>query len=243
MTIVNCWFWNAMTIGEESWLFNLASFWASIVTIGGVGIVGLYYLKSRISKKCQKKILLDLIRHVFVNCAIIEIIRLRISEENNCRPADGVLSRFAFLDSDTDLGKFSVSSKNFDEIHSACLSMRNYNVSAVVAERHNSSKDCSYEQRIADLDELFDRGVAVTKKLISLANKMKFNIKVEDIKDKFGDDFEKRKQGMYPNVVLGKTVPLRNKFMNHAYYDEHGLGNLLERNMRVRASTFGFVEV
>lgn len=61
--------WAAMTSGQSP-VFNFVSFLASAVTIGGIGAVGVYYYKSRVSRKCQEMILLDLVRHVFVNCAI-----------------------------------------------------------------------------------------------------------------------------------------------------------------------------
>lgn len=229
--------WTAMTSGRSQ-VFNLVSFLASAVTIFGVIGVVYHYFRIRVSRKCQEMILLDLVRHVFVNCAIIEIIRVKLAQDRGCRPADGVLQRFAFLDNDMDLGRFSVTSANFDKIHSACLSMRNYNVSAMVAERHNADGSCSCEQRIADLDELFDRGVAVTKKLIGLAEKMRLNVKVGMIRSRSGVE---QKDGMYRFCICYEDIPERRRFKNHSYYDDNGLGDLLDRNIVARASTFGFV--
>lgn len=229
-------------LSGQSELFNLVSFLASAVTIGGIGAVGLYYYKSRVSRKCQEKILLDLVRHVFVNCAIIEIIRVKLAQDPGCWPADGVLQRFAFLDNDMDLGRFSVTSANFDKIHSACLSMRNYNVSAMVAERHNADGSCSCEQRIADLDELFDRGVAVTKKLIDLAEELKLDVSIPVISEYLEASLSKSDRGMYDTVVDRKDIMTRQCFQNHSFFDDKGLYELMDRCIVVKASTIRIVK-
>ena len=48
---------------------------ASLVTIAGAFLLGYEYYRRQVSKKCQKRIILDLIRHLMVNNAIIEVIK------------------------------------------------------------------------------------------------------------------------------------------------------------------------
>lgn len=234
-------FWQSITT-EDTILFNFISFLASFVTIGGVLSLGYYFLRKKVSKECQKKILLDLIRHIFVNCSIVEIVRIKIQRAGVfMRPVDGVFQRFTFLDNDMDLGRFSVTSRNFEKIHSACLSMRNYNISADVAEKYLTMSDIPLKMRIRNLDEVFDRGVKVTKKLIELGKGMGFNIDVKMISFMFQSDFESKISGIYDkDIFYGEILP-RNNFKNHSYYDEAGLTDLMNRNIIARASTVGFV--
>lgn len=234
--------WQSISTGCSP-LFNSISFLASFVTIGGILSLGYYFIRKKISKECQRKVLLDLIRHVFVNCAIVEIVRFKV--QRNCgsvRPADGVFLRFAFLDNDVELGRFSVTSKNFEKIHSTCLSMRNYNIAAEVAEKYFSNSETPLDMRLKCLDEVFNRGVEVTKKLVKLGRGMGFDIDVNMVYTMFKCDFESEINGIYDkDIFVGDILP-RNNFKNHSYYDKAGLTSLMNRNIIARTPTIGFVK-
>ena len=119
--------------------------------------------------------------------------------------------------------------------------MRNYNISADVAEKYLTMSDIPLKMRIRNLDEVFDRGVKVTKKLIELGKGMGFNIDVKMISFMFQSDFESKISGIYDkDIFYGEILP-RNNFKNHSYYDEAGLTDLMNRNIIARASTVGFV--
>ena len=130
-----CWLENLHRwFSQEEPLLSAIS---SIVTILGVVAVFVYYRKVRISRNCRRKIILDLTRHLFVNCAIVEATRLCMQRSGGAeRPVDGTFLRFAFLEDDTNLERFSLTSKSFDLIHELNLFMRNYNIAAGVAESH-----------------------------------------------------------------------------------------------------------
>lgn len=75
----------------------LLSALSSIVTIAGAVVIFIYYRKVRISRNCRRKIILDLIRHLFVNSAIVEAVRLKMQLSGDTqRPADGTFLRFPF---------------------------------------------------------------------------------------------------------------------------------------------------
>ena len=107
-------------------VMTVISLVASVVTIAGIVMFYYEYKKNKISRSCQKKVVLDLVRHFFVNNVIVELIREKHAEGK--RPFDGVFLRFATLASDENLCKLSNSDKSFDEMHQLCLLLRNYNI-------------------------------------------------------------------------------------------------------------------
>lgn len=234
--------WQAVTT-EGTIFFNFISFLASFVTIGGVFSLAYYFLHKRVTKKCQKKILLDLMRHVFVNCAIVEIVRAKLMREgNNVCPVEGVFRRFVFLDNDMDLARFSVTSRSFERIHSTCLSMRNYNIAAEMAEKHIVDRNVPLEIKIADMYEVFNRGVAITKKFVRLGKEMGFKLEVSMVENLFSRDFAKSINGIYDDKWMKESDILpRDRFRNHSYYDENGLTSLFNENLMARVQTIGFV--
>lgn len=80
--------WHGMNI-----LFTLISFIAALVTIMGLVMVVYAIVKNKCSNRCQQKIIEDLLRHFFINNAILETIRIRTKDDPELRPIDGVFSR------------------------------------------------------------------------------------------------------------------------------------------------------
>lgn len=232
--------WNS-----NSALYVFSSFLASIVTIGGAIAIILYLRKRNISRNCQKKIIMDLIRHLFVNCIIIESIRATlIKSKFKLRPTDGVFSRFSILENDTDLGRFSINSKNFDHIHRVSLYLRNYNIAAQFCEQHFSNPAYPDDLRITDLNELFYRAVGTTKRLIELAKKLKLNINEYNIAGLFLNDKKIAKEGIYSTLFNEVDIQERKLFKSHSYYDDMNdkMSKFINECIIKKASSINFID-
>ncbi len=221
--------------------YCLISFLASIVTIAGFVSILVYCQKIRISKQCQKKIIIDLIRHLYINCVIIEIIRAKLTKKKfTIRPTDGVFSRFAVLDTDMCLDRFSVNSRNFVMIHEICLLFRNYNIVAGVAEKHFADPNISVDLKKQDMTDLFSRAVKVTKMLFDLNESLKLGITKESIVRFLEQDLRSAKKGPWPEDIGENDILPRDKFDDHSYYDEMGLKQIFDQRMLKHATTFYF---
>lgn len=108
---------------------------ASIVTI--IGIISIFGSMRRnvISRSCQRRIIIDLIRHFFVNMAIVEAVIHQLKNKK-IKPAEGVFARLATLDTDMNLDRFVPNAENYETIHNLSLSMRNYNLYVNMVEEH-----------------------------------------------------------------------------------------------------------
>ena len=217
------------------------SFLASIVTIAGFISIFFYYRKIRISKHCQKKIIVDLIRHLYINCVIIEIIRARLTKEKfTIRPTDGVFSRFAVLDTDMCLERFSVNSRNFEMMHEICLLFRNYNIVAGVAEKHFADPKISVDLKKQDMIDLFSRAVKITERLFTLSDSLKLGITQKMIVRFLEENLKSAKEGAWPAGIKESDILPRDQFDGHSYYDEMGLGEIFNQRMLKHATTFYF---
>ncbi len=228
---------------DSSPVFCSISFLASVVTIAGFVSIFFYYQKIRISKQCQKKIITDLIRHFYINCVIIEIIRAKLTKEKfKIRPTDGVFSRFAVLDTDMCLDRFSVNSRSFERLHEICLLFRNYNIVANVAEKHFADPKISAELKRQDMTDLFSRAVKVTKLLFELSECLKLGITKESIFHFFEENLESAKKGPWPGIEESDILP-RDKFDDHSFYDKMGLEHIFNQRMEKHSTTFYFAPV
>ena len=226
---------------DRSPIFCSISFLASIVTIAGFVSIFFYYRKVRISKQCQKKIIIDLIRHFYINCVIVEIIRARLTKEKfTIRPTDGVFSRFAVLDTDMCLDRFSVNSRNFEMMHEICLLFRNYNIVAGVAEKHFADPKISVDLKKQDMIDLFSRAVKVTRLLFVLGESLKLGITKERIVRFLEENLKSAKEGAWPAGIEERDILPRDQFDGHSYYDEMGLGEIFNQRILKHATTFYF---
>lgn len=224
--------------------FNALSSIASLITIFGVAGLFFYYRRLRISRKCRKNIISDLTRHIFVNCAIIEAIRLNMNRTNyRVRPADGVFLKFAFLETDNDLGRFSITSYKYNVIHELSLILRNYNIVASIAEKHFSDRDFPLEYKLKDLDELFSRGIDITKSLLDLGKEFGLNTGTCFLVQNIIKNKTLIRQGIY-NVETSQCEILnRDRFENHSYYDTIGLTKEFNECILGYLSKFYFMPV
>lgn len=220
-------------------VMTVISLVASVVTIAGIVMFYYEYKKNKISRSCQKKVVLDLVRHFFVNNVIVELIREKHAEGK--RPFDGVFLRFATLASDENLCKLSNSDKSFDEMHQLCLLLRNYNIAVACAEKHFSDSSCSDFEKTNDLDEICSRSIKITTRLVELSRIMKLKIDYDVVKNHLqhyycqelgvseGDLLEKQRTAESINVKVAD------------FYDSIGCLDLFLELKDNRAKTIMFI--
>lgn len=156
---------------------------ASFVSIFGIGSIWWSIKRKKISRNCQKRIIIDLIRHFIVNAAIVDGVKFKL-REHNMRPEEGVFARLATLESDMNLERFEINSKNYEKIHNLSLSMRNYNLYVNMVEEHfkQSGKEYSKDELLHELQTINKRLGSIVSKLWNLQkNTMKHNISFDDI--------------------------------------------------------------
>ena len=102
---------------------------ASIVTIISLFGVAMELWKRKVSTERQELIIKDLIRHLLVNAAIMEVIRMKMAGKwGKLHPLEGIFSRFCVLDSDLQLVQIRVKDSEYTKLHSLSLFLRNYNI-------------------------------------------------------------------------------------------------------------------
>lgn len=155
-----------------STFFTYSSLAASIVTVFGVAAVFIRISNRSISNRRQKKIILDLLRHIMVNNAILEIILKKRAGKNGSIPVEGTLERFATLEDDMDLGKFSGRAKNYEKLHNVSLLIRNYNSIVCYADKHMHNKEYPNKLLEKELNDIFKRSKAISDELLKLSKEM-----------------------------------------------------------------------
>lgn len=160
---------NTDTLAGFSGWVTWFSFVASIITIIGLGVFMIEVRKFVVGRKCQKRIIQDLIRHLFINNVISEAIKIRLDESNATIPK-GILQRYCVLDSDIELQQLSFKAKNYEMLHSIRVKLRNYNISALEAEKHFTSSKSLKSIKLSDLDDIMTRSKRISKELIRYAN-------------------------------------------------------------------------
>ncbi len=209
--------------GFSGWV-TWTSFIASIITIIGILLIGLEIYNRRTTKKCQERIILDLIRHFFTNNAISEAIRIKMSlASGDITLKEGILQRYCVLDSDIDLGQLSYSAKNYEQLHSLRVKLRNYNITAINAEQHFTDSSYTKAQRIADLDDIMSRSIRLTNGFISFAKKRRMKLNEEVVKkyirDYYQDEERIPKWKSEGKIDYSIQIPLRQLGTPRAYYD------------------------
>ena len=175
---------------------------ASFVTILGLILIFYEYLKYRASKARQELIVKDLIRHLFINAAIMEIVRMKmVGNWEKMHPTEGVFSRFCVLDTDLQLDKIRVKDENYTKLHSVSLTLRNYNIMSELAEKHFNDPHFDPKEKERDLDELWKRTKRVTEKLLELGVYTGLNISTTSVQQFIINYYEeeKRNRGELPN--------------------------------------------
>lgn len=228
--------------------FNtLCALVASLVTIAGLIILLLELSKRWTSREWQKRIILDLFRHFMVNNAIIEIIRSKTEDmPSTYHPIEGVLSRFATLDSDTELARFSVKKKNYEKIHDLSLKIRNYNNYVSVMDKHLCDSRYPREAKVRELADVFKRSIIITNELMKLCKLQKVKLTSDTIHNYIEKDCycaEKIKQWKQKGEYCEDfNVLIRNGFAEHSFYDDYGLTESLNHLIRHQAVLIPFID-
>lgn len=150
-------------------MFNWVAFVASVITIIGVVTVIIPVIQhvrsTRISRSRKQLILMDMIRHLFVNLAIVEILHEKLEQKGYSYgyPDEGIFRRLAFMPEDCNFHRLSDDADMYDKIHEMELVMRNYNISADVACLHFSNPLIDEETRKRDLEDLAQRSVRLIR--------------------------------------------------------------------------------
>lgn len=160
--------------------FNFITMCASIITIASIALIIIEFYHFKIKKRCNRLILQDFIRHLFVNIGIVEVIRIKMQEDGhsykNSYPEEGVFKRLAFLTEDCNFEKFATKAENYDKIHEVELLMRNYNIAAEIACKHFINPAIPEEIKREDLDVLTRRAITLIKIFTDLGSLLKIKI-------------------------------------------------------------------
>jgi len=221
---------DSVSLNTDSFGNNFSSFVtilsivASIVTVIGLLALFLDISKRNISKKTQKKIIIDLLRHFMVNNAILESIWRHRKNKTPQIPIEGTLCRFAALEDDTDIGRFSVKAKHYEKLHNICLSLRNYNSVVCMTDKH--LHDSNYPQKALDeeIDSIFDRSIYLTKRLLELSKDVHcFKITEASFAQYVENRYLKKVSGSKPGNKPKYKHFIKTKQCK--YYDEINLGD------------------
>ncbi len=212
--------YNTDSFGGISGWVTWMSFAASMVTIIGLIMVCFEIYTRGTNIRCQKKIILDMIRHLFTNNAISEVIRLKNSEtEENVPLTEGIFQRYCVLDSDIELGQLSYSAKNYEMLHSLRLKLRNYNIAAQAAEKHWTDPNCPVKTKMADLDDILNRSKKITEGFIEFSTSRKLNICYSTASQYIRDYYEKRILEWENENKINHNIEIPNREGNRSYYD------------------------
>lgn len=174
---------------------------ASIVTIISLFGVAMELWKRKVSTERQELIIKDLIRHLLVNAAIMEVIRMKMAGKwGKLHPLEGIFSRFCVLDSDLQLVQIRVKDSEYTKLHSLSLFLRNYNIMSELAEKHFNDPKYDPKEKELELDELLKRTIKITNEFLELSEKA--NLKINK---KCVEDFIKKH---YREKQLKRTEPL-----------------------------------
>lgn len=164
-----------------SLVVTIVTLLASLATIIGIAALLIAWRKRIVNKECQKRIIMDMIRHMFTNNTISEVIRLKYPKTGKAVLKEGVMERYCFLDSDIELANMNFTAKSYELLHSLRLRLKNYNSVVIIAEKHFTDPNCPKEIRMEDLDDIWERSARLTKGFLEYSNKVGLHISQEDI--------------------------------------------------------------
>ena len=142
---------------------TVLTIFASAVTV--VGLVSIFFQiqSNKTTKKRQELIIIDLVRHLFINAILLEIVRTKMNGKwKTHHPAEGTFTRFCVLETDLGLDKIRVKDVIFSKLHSMSLSLRNYNIANDIAEKVLNDPKMDSNEKLYYLDDIWKR----TKRLI-----------------------------------------------------------------------------
>ena len=186
-------FWNNI---DWSRVAEFATIIGACSAITGIIMFAWEFRKKKISDGRKTLIFQDFLRHLFINTAIIELVRHRIQEAegyDRVYPEEGVFERMKFLPEDFRLSRFRSSDACFDKMHDLELLMRNYGVSLDIANKHLSDQRLEEKYKKAALEDLDKRAKDLIVNIYCLANSLKLYIQPlhRIISEKYGEEIAK----------------------------------------------------
>lgn len=187
---------------------------ASVATISGLIMIYIELRRHKASLGRQELIVKDLIRHLFINAAIMEVIRMKMTGNwGKLHPTEGVFTRFCVLDSDLELSQIRVTDAQYIMLHRMSLFLRNYNIMSQLAEKHFNDPDFDPKEKELELDELWRRTVTITKEFIRLGVVTTLNITKESVREFVYEHYHEIDLSSLPKMTLPERAGDR------AYYD------------------------
>ena len=228
-----------------SLLVTLVSLVASLMTIFGIWTFFKEWKKTKVEEGCQKRIIMDMIRHMFTNNSISEVIRLKYPPEGKSVLKEGVLDRYCFLESDIELKNMDFSEESYEYLHSLKLRLKNYNSVAIIAERHFTDPNCPKSVRLEDLNDIWERSIRLTEGFLEYAKAVGLNLSKKDISDYIRTYHNKEDRipaWKKENIINYKLILPPRKGTGRSYYDKEPylLGDILDTCIRYRASIIYF---
>ena len=168
-------FWHS---GPWEVVFDSMTFLASFAAIIAIVSVVIEYWKLKRNKDCQSQVLQEIMRYMYGNDVIIEVIRLKMNKRGwkDCYPNEAVLRRFSFIDLDLEIANFAVTAKNYNLLHEFQLFLRNYNIMAETTAEHFRNIKLDKRIKMNDLFDLQHRGDRVFSRIEKLRKELKLNI-------------------------------------------------------------------
>ena len=168
-------FWHR---GNWEVLLDSMALIASVLAMLAVVTVIYEYTKIKHNRNCQSQVFGEIIRYLYVNDTIIEILRLKMERRGwySCHPHEAIIRRFKFPDKDLEISDFTVTSKNYDQIREFQLFLRNYNIMAEVTANHFDDETLDRRIKINDLADLQDRSRRILLRIQKLNKDFNLNI-------------------------------------------------------------------
>lgn len=164
LNFLSCQLHSASSFGSwDNWITTLVAWFSFIITL----IITFQIRKHKITRDTQKKVILDLMRHLMVNSATLETI---ITNLGTSKPIEGTLSRFATLENDLELGRFMLRAKSYSHLHNVSLKIRNYNSLAEYADKHMHDPAYPQPKLKEELESLNARAEDIFDRLLELSN-------------------------------------------------------------------------
>ena len=206
----------------------------------------LYCHDRYVEKKCQRKVFLDLFRHLFTNNTYAEAIRVNMkSEPPDKKLPEGILERFCFIDYDLGLNSKFFTSKSYERLHSLRVRMRNYNNICIIAERHFTNATYPNDVRINDLNEIWERSVELSNDILKYSGITGISLSTDEVGDYIRDYYTDtdRIPKWIKEGKLNQTVTLPDRLLEgRSYYDnyEFRLTDIMNYCIRCRINKVKF---
>jgi len=226
--------------------------WLPIAISLLVAFYGLYqfilYCHDRyVEKECQKKVFLDLFRHLFTINTHAEAIRvnMRMKQLSNNILTEGTLERLCFIDYDLELNNMRLTSRSYELLHCIREKMRNFNSVCMIAERHFTDPACPDVVRTDDLNNIWNRSVELSNDIFKYTENAGISFTTDDVSDYIREYYTDtdRIPKWIKEGKLNQTVTLPDRIQEgRSYYDNYDfrLTDIMDYCIRCRIDKVKF---